>query len=182
MRIAGASGYSFAVIWASNGLFGGVQIMTLSLRRLLLIGLILAGHTQVNAENSAAIYQWTDEKGRIHFGDRPASHGGAVKQLPLPPVPGPSLELNERRAAEKKLLQLMTLERAQKEAAREQERIERLEHQRRCTTLGETLSQLETGRVVYYRENAFGEREFISDEERGRQADQVRDKWQRECG
>ena len=155
--------------------------MTLSVWRLLLFSLALAAARSVIAENSTGIYQWTDDKGRIHFGDRPVNRSGELRELPPLPANAPSSEGMDRRAAQQRLLQVLSLERAQKKEAKERQQSEWLAHQRRCKTLGETLSQLEDGHVVYYRENEAGGRDFISDHERSLQAEQVRDKWEREC-
>ena len=115
---------------------------------------------------SAEVYRWTDDKGEVHYSDRPAAAAEATR-----------VEIHSKSAAEssagkpqgyadrelefrKRQLDKEKQEKKQGEAAAEQE-----QKQQNCATARNNLRTLqESGRVVSYDEK--GERRFMGDSER----------------
>ncbi len=58
---------------------------------------------------AAEIYKWTDDRGRIHYGDRP--QGGQAIQLDVPNNPSPDQSPDQRVSDQQRLLELMDAER-----------------------------------------------------------------------
>jgi glutaredoxin len=56
--------------------------------RILLLFLLLALTAEVSAQS---VYQWTDAKGVVHFGDKPPANGTA-RQVQIDPVPASVLQ------------------------------------------------------------------------------------------
>ena len=132
----------------------------------------------VAAETPSSMYQWTDNQGQIHFGDKPVDSG--AQPLVLQPLPTTVIS-NDRQAAQQRLLQVMTAERQQKKQAKEQLRLQRAERKKHCDKLNEELDELEHGRVVYYREDEAGERQYIDDEARSLMAVKHRNLFEKNC-
>jgi len=135
--------------------------------------------TQVMAvEVAAPAYQWIDEQGQVHFGDKPDSALARPLELKPPPVTGTD---RDQQAAQRRLLEVMAEERQQHKLTKEQQRAQQAERQRGCDKLAKELKDLQKGRFVYYRENAAGEREYIDDAARSRRAEEYRILFEREC-
>lgn len=127
-----------------------------------LAGLILVP-LWVSAADSASVFQWTDDKGQVHFGDKP-THGNArpVVVKPAETIGTDSTQKDNRQ----RLLQVLADEREQKKRAKEQARIAKAKRQKKCDQLAAGIDELKNGHVVYYRQNEAGEREYISEQGR----------------
>lgn len=153
--------------------------MALSLQRLVAAIALMVCWQAVAGDGTQTVYQWSDERGRVHFGDRPSQ--GATESRKIEPSSVNSTDGN-RRAEQQRLLEVMTAERQSKKAAQARQRADRIEHEKRCEELAVQLEELEHGHVVYYRENAEGEREYVDEESRGKQAKLQRMLYEKNCG
>ncbi|MBL4621205.1 MAG: DUF4124 domain-containing protein [Immundisolibacteraceae bacterium] len=158
------------------------RIIALALRLEALVGIIfgvvmLSGAGPLNA----GIYQWTDDQGRVHFGDKPADQG--AKQLDIEAsksVAGVADDAS-RRAVQKKLLDLMNRERQQKKQAKAKRKADKIEQQRRCTILRQELADMVSGGYLYFDYNDAGEREYIDAATQQRKVDEMGELIQTKC-
>jgi hypothetical protein len=120
------------------------------------------------ASVEAGIYQWVDEEGNVHYGDRPGAvesaeevtvkeHKGAEQS---PPGEG------ERAQARQRLLEQYEKERLEKKAATEKKKMEQAQRKRNCAIAKDRLRTYE--KSTLYDLGPDGERVYLSDAERKR--------------
>ena len=81
----------------------------------------------------AAVYQWTDENGRVHFSDRPTHESAQQKRMPKSAAPPRSDAMPvERKQRRQRLLEVYENERAEKREAAAKAKQEKEERKRRC--------------------------------------------------
>lgn len=158
------------------------------LAALLLLPLLAAGLAR------ADIYQWTDENGRVHFGDAPAGAGQKARPLAPPRVVSPSggsgkaaapAADSDAAARRQRLERLREANEADRQAAEEREREKEREAKRKeglardCQRLRNELAAME-GRPVYLTgEN--GERQYLDDAQRKDYVDKANQALQEHC-
>ena len=129
-----------------------------------LLLLLVAISCQVTAE----IYKWTDDQGRVHYGDR--AFGEAAQTMKIRPAPesqGPASGNSEAERAQRRqrLLDIYREERVEKEAAREQHRQQRAERRENCRRARLEYDRYNNSRALYdYQPD--GERRYLSEAER----------------
>lgn len=118
----------------------------------------------------AEVYKWTDENGRVHFGDDPGGRKAEVLAAPAatsPPAPaGPAAGDNRER--QRRLLEVMQAEREERERA---ERAKAAERARKCRLLTTTLKNAE-GKVLY--DTSGGQQRFLTPEQTKQYIDDLR--------
>lgn len=107
----------------------------------------------------AEIYRWTDEQGRVHFGQRPQANAERVEVRPQ--VLERDAQTRERENRSERFFQARRDERTQRE---ERQQAEQLERDRACGVLRSRLQRLEAGRT-FYSADAQGDRHYYSDAE-----------------
>lgn len=140
------------------------------MRGLLLLILLLP------ALAAAEIYRWTDEQGRVHFGQRPVA--GAEPVQVSPQVVERDAHTREREARSQRFFDARREERQQAAATADQQREARAAE---CRDLRRRLAQVPEG-YSYYREGADGERIYYSDEETDAARRQLRTRIAERCG
>jgi hypothetical protein len=108
---------------------------------------------------AAEIYRWTDEQGRVHFGQRPVA--GAEPVEVKPQVIKRDSHTREREARSQRFYEARREEQQQAAAAAASQREARASE---CRELRTRLAQMPEGNR-YYREGSNGERIYFSDEE-----------------
>ncbi len=141
--------------------FGSPAIAVL--QALFLAAAVLAGTSESHAGD---VYRWTDNKGRVHLGDRPppganAQAVGKLKSGAAAPTP-PSAD--KRRKRQQRLLEAFEKQRKERKSERENAAAQRDERTAKCAEFGDEIERLKTARYLYRRKGA--EREVLSDEER----------------
>lgn len=139
------------------------------MRHLLLIAALLP--TLATAE----IYRWTDEQGRVHFGQRPVA--GAETVQVKPQVVERDEHTREREARSQRFYDARREEQQQAAAAATAQREERANE---CRDLRRHLAQIAEG-FSYYRTDANGERIYYSDEETDAARRQLRERIAQRC-
>lgn len=139
------------------------------MRRLLLIATLLP--TLATAE----IYRWTDEQGRVHFGQRPVA--GAEPVQVRPQVVERDEHTREREARTQRFHDARREEQQQAAATAAAQRAERASE---CQDLRRRLAQIPEG-FSYYRTDASGERIYYSDEETDTARRQLRERIGQRC-
>lgn len=124
---------------------------------------------------TAEIYRWTDEQGRVHFGQRPVA--GAEPVEVRPQVVERDEHTREREARSRRFHEARREERQQATAAAAQQREQRAAE---CRDLRRRLTQMPEG-YSYYREGAGGERIYYSDGELDTARRQLRDRIAERC-
>lgn len=119
------------------------------------------------------VYKWVDESGRVQFGDRPPPEANA-ERLDLPASgAGPDPTLQERRARQARLLEVLERERAEQREA-QAEALDQAEERRRVCEEARTWSEEADRASLLYREDPeTGERQYLGQEE----ADRLRAEW-----
>lgn len=140
------------------------------MRRLLLIAALLP------ALAAAEIYRWTDEQGRVHFGQRPVA--GAERVEVKPQVIERDAQTREREARSQRFYDARRDEQQQAATAAANQRQERASE---CRDLQRRLAQIPEG-FSYYHTDANGERIYYSDEETDTARRQLRDRIAERCG
>ncbi|WAJ39068.1 DUF4124 domain-containing protein [Pseudomonas sp. GOM7] len=139
------------------------------MRHLLLIVSLLPGLA------AAEIYRWTDEQGRVHFGQRPAAGAEVIEVRPQ--VIERDADTREREVRSQRFYQAREQER---QRAAEQAAQQREQRASECRELRQRMAQLPEG-YSYYREEANGERIYYSDDELDTARRQIRERIAERC-
>ena len=131
-------------------------------------GLLLAGLLITPA--GAEVYKWTDEQGRVHYGDRPPEEGAqSVDVDPGSSSGSPVPSDAERRDKTRRLLRAYDEERRIKQQREQQEAARAAERQQRCAHARDRLRSYTQAGGLYELDDQ-GNRRFL-DESRRRQAE-----------
>jgi hypothetical protein len=122
----------------------------------------------VIAPAQAAVYQWKDENGRVHFSDRPVGDNASEKKLKSTPTPSAKPAMpEERKQRRQRMLDTYEKERAEKREAKAEREKERKEQKRKCHAARARYDEYNTAGSIYdYLES--GERKYLNKEERKR--------------
>ena len=140
----------------------------------------------VSAGGQADVYQWVDDKGQVHYGDR-SPEGMAAKKIDMPtvkanarPVLPSEIGNAERRQRQKRITETLSFERKSREDALQKKQEKKEEKQAKCERF--RIGLVESKSVnVYYRRDEKGKRVFISDKERKRLDAAAEKKYQENC-
>ena len=81
----------------------------------------------------AAVYQWTDEKGRVHFSDRPVDEKATEKNIRTSPRNSSNRSIQEdRKQKRQRMMDVYQQERVEKREAAAKDKQAREERKRRC--------------------------------------------------
>lgn len=124
---------------------------------------------------TAEIYRWTDEQGRVHFGQRPVAGAETVQVRPQ------VIERDEHtREREERRQRFYDARREEQQQAAASAAAQREERASECRDLRRHLAQMPEG-FRYYREGAGGERIYYSDEETDTARRQLRERIAQRC-
>ena len=124
-----------------------IRLSNIWMRLLPVLALLLAGPAQ-----AAEVFRWTDDRGNVHYGDRPPPGRGESVQLPpaaATTAPEESDGLSARRATQQKLLKIYSEERLERAEARRREAALREERQRNCLQARATLERYRHAPSLY---------------------------------
>jgi hypothetical protein len=124
---------------------------------------------------SAEIYRWTDEQGRVHFGQRPAA--GAQAQQIRPQVVERDEQTRER---EERIARFYEARQAEQEQVRARASEFRAERNTQCERLRQALSDIAPGQR-YYQTMIDGSRHYYSDVELDTARQQLRNQLSEHC-
>lgn len=114
----------------------------------------------------AAIYQWTDEHGRVHYSDRPVDREAKEVEIRTAPATPPQPGLpEERRQRQRRMLDIYNQERAAKKERREKAKQTRDERKKKCLNARARYDRYNTAGAIYdYHDN--GERRYLDKADR----------------
>lgn len=124
------------------------------------------------------IYKWTDENGKVHFGDRPA--GENAEKVVVQPAPQSSYDAKQRQERKQKRLRVIEEERQIKREEMAKAEEERKERQYKCRVARNEVSDLRQGGLMYELDEN-GKRHYLSDADVGKRIDQWRKEVDRWC-
>jgi len=115
---------------------------------------------------AAAIYQWTDEHGRVHYSDRPVDQEAKEVQVRTAPVdPSQPAVPEERRVRQQRMLDAYSQERAAKKEEQEKAKQAREERKKKCFSARARYDEYSSAGSIYdYLES--GERRYLEKTER----------------
>lgn len=82
------------------------------------------------AAGAAGVYTWTDEQGKVHYGDQPGN--AAAREIILPATPAPDADQRERLQRQQKLLEVFEAEREEKRQQASRRKAEQQQREREC--------------------------------------------------
>lgn len=132
---------------------------------------------------SAEVYQWTDDQGRVHFGDRPPQQAKARElRIQQPQKLNPDGEDHAARMKElDSFFQRRQAEREKQAQTVAEEKAREAERAKACQQMLAQLKYME--RVsVFYELNENGERVFLDDETGDRHRREFRQQYNTHCG
>ena len=128
----------------------------------------------------AEIYKWTDEHGRTHYGERPASENTEKVEIKSsPPAQAPELA-NDRQEKQRKLLEVLEEERQQKAQQRKEELKQKREIEKECAELRDYHQSLKDVNLVYELDEE-GNRNFLSEEQHKQEIAEVENYLGKHC-
>jgi len=114
------------------------------------------------------VYKWTDEEGKIHYGDKPTT-GSSIEKIKIKDNPVYDEELKQQNEEQKKLLDIFEEERKERKEQIEEKKQIRRERKKRCEDLRKELN---------YQESLFGQRVvYMVPDEEGKPVAIDKEKW-----
>lgn len=126
----------------------------------------------------AEVYKWTDEDGRIHYGDRP--QGNDSETIEVKPAPEPDAGIEERREKQRRLLEVIDEERKEDEQEQAEANKEKQERQINCEKAKKYNESLRTAGGLYHKGDN-GNKVVLTDEERTTAETQARENLEYWC-
>ncbi|MDX1695120.1 MAG: DUF4124 domain-containing protein [Ketobacteraceae bacterium] len=131
----------------------------------------------------AEVYRWTDENGKVHFGDRPPGHVDA-ETLDMPESRSspavPAVTDEQRLERHRRLVEALEEERKLKEQEKQEQKEKEEKLAAYCQRLlGEVKDSERINR--YYRYNEQGERTYMSDDEADSYREKIRSTYEKRC-
>ena len=140
-----------------------------------LIGLLVA-------TAGAQVYKWTDEQGRVHYGDKPPQQGAQTMEVPSAGNGAASAPSDdERREKTQRLLRAYDEERRIKQQQEQREEVEAAKRQRLCNQARDRLRNYARARGLYELDEQ-GNRRFLDDSGRQQAEARARQEVEKWCG
>ncbi len=128
----------------------------------------------------AAVYQWTDANGQVHFGDRPPAQ---VKSNEVRVNAAPAQVDTSARERHQKMTEFLNQQQQEREARQADQAKSREQAQKAEATCQKLRARLKNmARIsTFYNLDESGERVFVSEEENEQIRDRFREKVQEAC-
>lgn len=132
---------------------------------------------------AAEVYRWTDQNGQVHYGQRPPPEGARRMDLPDATADGMSEDavLKQRRDDQRRLLESFEYQRGRKQDGLHREAEQQTKALARCRELRHYWLRLSHPGPIYIKRED-GEREFLSDQQRGAEKARLRPAYVQACG
>jgi len=142
----------------------------------LLLTLIITATATANA----GVYKWTDEQGRVHFGDRPTSSQAEQFKLKKQPKSSSSTSnATKPQVTQQQLLNMYQQEREKKKAEKKKQKEEAKKLALKCANARDDLRRYDGSRL--YEVLPSGERRYFSDEEHAKTISNLKKNIKRHC-
>ena len=127
----------------------------------------------------AEIYKWTDEKGNVHYGDKPIVNSEEIL-IPEKINVQSRVTMQEREEKRKRLLESFAEDRADKKEQQEKQEIKKKKLNRQCITARDRLKTYQKSSRLYDL-NEKGERVILSDKARQQAVNQLSAEIDKHC-
>lgn len=127
---------------------------------------------------SAEVYKWTDESGRVHYGDKPPDEGAV--QVEIREDPPPEHDMEERRQKRRRLLEIFNEDRRREKEERETARREEEKRSKRCAEARKRLEKIINASFLYEKTDDPRNPRVLTEEERSAETERLRrqvEKW-----
>lgn len=115
--------------------------------------------------NAGEIYRWVDERGQVHFSDKPVGSDAETLVLPATPASNAAPTQQHRQERQQRLLRAFEEERIKQREIQARARAEREQRQRRCHQVRDNLrSYTQAGGIYDLDEN--GNRVYMEEAQR----------------
>lgn len=130
----------------------------------LVCGLLLASF--LGGAMAAEVYKWTDEQGRVHYGDKPPEQGARSVDVDPGPASGSPLPSDaERRDKTRRLLRAYEEERRIKQQREQRQEAKAAERRKRCAWARDRLRRYRQAGRLYDLDDQ-GNRKILDDSQR----------------
>lgn len=121
------------------------------------------------AAQAGGIYRWTDEAGRVHFGERPppGMKSDTVKLRQGKPSAAPARPASDALERQRKALKAFERDRQYRQERAREKAVQRRQAEQTCRALREEWRWLEHGGPIYLK-NPDGSRHYLDEDERKR--------------
>ena len=143
-------------------------------------GIVFSVFIWLNPSSATAeIYKWVDEKGNVHYGDKPTSKGKPIDVSEAAAKTGnrPAQDREERR---RRLLQAMDEDRLDKKTREAREKKQKAQHRAQCVNAKDRLRRYEQAGSLYDLDKD-GNRITLSNERRARATNKLRASIKKYC-
>ena len=128
----------------------------------------------------AGVYKWVDEKGRVHFSDRPVTDQSTEINIKQQETGQPSAGQDDRKLKMERMLDVYEEERAEKKEAKQKQQAERKKRKQNCARAKDRYNSHVRARGIYNL-NKDGDRQYMSDAERARHMKRLKSDIARWC-
>ncbi len=150
------------------------------LRKVIVKGALLSGLMLGSGVNFAAVYQWTDAQGQVHYSDRPVAETAREVPIKTPDAsPASGMDDGAREERTRRMLDVYQEDREKKRQQR-QEQLEDREKRKRNCILAKDRYQSHSQASGIYSFRKDGERQYMDDAARQRHMQKLKadvDKW-----
>jgi hypothetical protein len=145
--------------------------------------LLLTGCLLPAVVGAAEVYRWTDERGQVHYGQRPPPDGAQRLELPQSQAGTAAQDPHaaQRRARQQRLLEAYEYEREKQQAEAARVAAQQQEAATRCRELKRSWRRLSFPGPVYFT-LPDGERDYLSDERRAAEKRKMLPAYTAACG
>jgi hypothetical protein len=126
---------------------------------------LLIGLSLVTPYLQAEVYRWVDDKGRVHYSDRPVTGESTAIKIREGEATTAPAEQDERQLKMRRMLDVYAEERAEKQEAKQKQKAERQQRKQNCARAKDRYNSHLRASGIYTLGNQ-GERQFLSNDER----------------
>ena len=128
----------------------------------------------------AEIYKWTDEYGRVHYGEKPASETTEKIEIKSSTPSRDSGIDEDRKEKQRKLLEVLEGERQEKEQIKAEELKQKRDIDRKCAELKDYHKTLKEVNLLYDLDEQ-GNRKFLSEKDHKKEIAEVEETMEKYC-
>ncbi|MES9969096.1 MAG: DUF4124 domain-containing protein [Candidatus Thiodiazotropha sp.] len=134
----------------------------------------------VTLQLHAGVYKWVDDKGRVHFSDRPVDGQSTQINIRQKSVDEASPGPEDRKSKMQRMLDVYQEERAERKEAKQKQQAERKQRKQNCVRAKDRYnSHLRASGI--YDLNKDGERQYLSETQRARHMKRLKSEIARWC-
>jgi hypothetical protein len=142
--------------------------------------LLLFGVSLVGQQLRAEVYKWVDDKGRVHFSDRPVDTESTAVKIRQGDAPAAATGQDERQLKMQRMLDVYAEERTERQEAKQKQKAERQQRKQNCARAKDRYNSHLRARGIYDL-GSDGKRQYMSDDERAKHMKRLKAEISRWC-